>query len=372
MRDSPRPTNALFRRLATVAAWGMGALAVGILSDAAQAADARFWLSNADRGPAAPTINVLPDTMTSIDVWARPAPGFTLTAFALNLVADQPGALSFQEVTVHNPQLVGPGSAFRHQLVFDSTTTLDGPFGPIGINLQDDSIENFSGLTFFNDTDDLIEGVGIGSTCQGDYCGTESGAPSWHIATVEFETSDDIGESTELFLEISTQGIWQAEEDPTDTNAIFGTGPLAQERHRWSVEPGAVNDCLLGSDCRNMHKGFPDAVIRVVESISDADFDDDLDVDGFDFLIWQKGLGDGDTHAEGDANGDGLVDGNDLAIWQSQADPTGGSSLIQVPEPTSFAWMLGLTLLLARQLDRVRLHSRFDTGPCRSEWRGNP
>jgi hypothetical protein len=44
----------------------------------------------------------------------------------------------------------------------------------------------------------------------------------------------------------------------------------------------------------------------------------DYDVDGQDFLIWQRGVGVGTTHTEGDANINGTVDGVDLDIWESQ------------------------------------------------------
>lgn len=53
-------------------------------------------------------------------------------------------------------------------------------------------------------------------------------------------------------------------------------------------------------------------------TIEDADFDDDGDVDGFDFLTWQLGLADGTSHEDGDANKDGVVDGADLDIWEDQ------------------------------------------------------
>jgi hypothetical protein len=56
--------------------------------------------------------------------------------------------------------------------------------------------------------------------------------------------------------------------------------------------------------------------------LEDADFDDDNDVDGFDFLTWQRGLAAGTSHAEGDANGDGTVDSDDLAIWEDQYGTT--------------------------------------------------
>lgn len=50
-----------------------------------------------------------------------------------------------------------------------------------------------------------------------------------------------------------------------------------------------------------------------------ADFDGDGNVDGRDFLAWQRGFGSSDASpAQGDANGDGHVDGSDLTVWQAQ------------------------------------------------------
>lgn len=70
--------------------------------------------------------------------------------------------------------------------------------------------------------------------------------------------------------------------------------------------------------------------------VEDADFDDDDDVDGLDFLTWQRGYLTGTTHAEGDANGDTIVNGADLAVWESQygAVPL-AAAVAAVPEPTS-------------------------------------
>ncbi len=48
-----------------------------------------------------------------------------------------------------------------------------------------------------------------------------------------------------------------------------------------------------------------------------SDFDQDADVDGRDFLHWQRGAGTiSPSLADGDCNGDSLVDGKDLAFWQ--------------------------------------------------------
>ena len=75
-----------------------------------------------------------------------------------------------------------------------------------------------------------------------------------------------------------------------------------------------------------------------------ADFDSDGDVDGKDFLIWQRGYGSGTTPAQGDANGSGTVTGADLTVWQDQYGGTGGLAAIAVPEPTNAA-LLTLALL---------------------------
>jgi hypothetical protein len=84
-----------------------------------------------------------------------------------------------------------------------------------------------------------------------------------------------------------------------------------------------------------------------------ADFDFDSDVDGHDFLIWQRGLG--TTNAirlDGNANDgeDGDVDGGDLALWQATygaAAATGAAGA--VPEPGA----AGLALLAAGALARA-------------------
>ena len=69
----------------------------------------------------------------------------------------------------------------------------------------------------------------------------------------------------------------------------------------------------------------------------DADFDNDDDVDGSDFLIWQRGFGVGNSNATGDANGNGVVDAADLAIWKTQFGVAAVATAGAVPEPTSLA-----------------------------------
>ncbi|MEO2049580.1 MAG: hypothetical protein ABGX16_23730 [Pirellulales bacterium] len=70
-----------------------------------------FWLSNVENGPAVETLFVAPNSIQTMDIWGRPEDGNVLNAISLNLVAAQSVALSFQQITVHNPAI---GNGFRH------------------------------------------------------------------------------------------------------------------------------------------------------------------------------------------------------------------------------------------------------------------
>lgn len=70
----------------------------------------------------------------------------------------------------------------------------------------------------------------------------------------------------------------------------------------------------------------------------DADFDNDDDTDGNDFLIWQRGVGgvNGTDNEDGNANGDGFVDGADLDEWKA-AFGTAVAASQPIPEPATLA-----------------------------------
>jgi hypothetical protein len=88
--------------------------------------------------------------------------------------------------------------------------------------------------------------------------------------------------------------------------------------------------------------------------VEDADFDNDGDVDGEDFLTWQRGITPtGNTSATndtGDADDDGDVDANDLEIWRTEF---GTPQISAVPEPASGGItalaLLGLTAFARRR-----------------------
>jgi hypothetical protein len=83
-----------------------------------------------------------------------------------------------------------------------------------------------------------------------------------------------------------------------------------------------------------------------------ADFDSDLDVDGADYLTWQRGLGLLGTasFADGDANGDFNVDRGDLAYWKGQfAGPSATAPAGAVPEPAAACLATCGALFLGRR-----------------------
>lgn len=89
-----------------------------------------------------------------------------------------------------------------------------------------------------------------------------------------------------------------------------------------------------------------------------ADFDEDGDVDGADFLSWQRGYGilSGAAHSQGDANGSGTVDVFDWAVWQEQYGQIPLTATLLVPEPCCS--LLSFVLLVHEFVLRGRLHFR--------------
>ena len=89
--------------------------------------------------------------------------------------------------------------------------------------------------------------------------------------------------------------------------------------------------------------------------LATADFDQDGDTDGRDFLAWQTGFGQivGASLADGDTDGDGDVDQDDFAFLQTElisANPALAATLFGVPEPSAFfmASVASMLLLASR------------------------
>ncbi len=84
-----------------------------------------------------------------------------------------------------------------------------------------------------------------------------------------------------------------------------------------------------------------------MSSFSDGDYDFDSDVDGDDFLVWQKTFG-STINLGADGNNNGIVDAADLAIWEAEFGTTPAiAAATGIPEPATLGLVvLGTTLLL--------------------------
>lgn len=91
-------------------------------------------------------------------------------------------------------------------------------------------------------------------------------------------------------------------------------------------------------------------------ALDDADFDGHGDVDGADFLTWQRGLGTAGGLTQGNANGDNIINGADLAIWRSQFGPAAVPAANAIPEPS------GVLLTLVGLLGVAAFESRRAQG----------
>ncbi len=85
------------------------------------------------------------------------------------------------------------------------------------------------------------------------------------------------------------------------------------------------------------------STLPIVTPDPDADFDNDGDIDGRDFLIWQRGFGltGQDDNTLGDADFSGTIDGADLLVWQDQFGTTPLlTAVTAVPEPAGILLLL--------------------------------
>ena len=100
---------------------------------------------------------------------------------------------------------------------------------------------------------------------------------------------------------------------------------------------------LAFSSNQAVHRYIDNLVVTALPftAVDNADFDSDSDVDGHDFLTWQRNFGTGTTLAQGDANNSGTVNAADLAIWKNQYGPGSLAAIAAVPEPSSLLLLLG-------------------------------
>jgi hypothetical protein len=112
---------------------------------------------------------------------------------------------------------------------------------------------------------------------------------------------------------------------PTMTHALLAGSP-AIDAGDPAFDPNAFTPPLVndqrGSGFARVVDGRVDiGAFELQPIVASADFDEDGDVDGRDFLAWQRGFGTPAptaVKADGDSDNDTDVDGADLLVWQEQ------------------------------------------------------
>ncbi len=259
---------------------------------------------------------------------------------------------------------------------FDSTQALEMPneaapddFGVLTSTnvwsiVMDVKFPALSGFTALWDTDDegdddgeyfirddsgagLFGGIGI----NGQYNGTFN-ADTWTRVAVTVDGSANGGEYTVTgYIDGVLAGSSTVSTAPNGREAITDVLHLFADND-FETAAGMINslafyDEVLTADAIAALGGATAAGIAVAPS-DNADFDGDGDVDGADFLAWQRGLGitSGATHAQGDADGNGSVNAADLAVWKSSFGAAAAPAAGAVPEPA--AWTLLSLALVCR------------------------
>ena len=88
-----------------------------------------------------------------------------------------------------------------------------------------------------------------------------------------------------------------------------------------------------------------------VLNLPDGDYDFDGDVDGEDYLVWQRSFG-STTDVAADGNGDAIVNSLDLVLWMNNAGATSLAATVSgVPEPTTVA-LFGMGIFFCLQAAR--------------------
>lgn len=131
-------------------------------------------------------------------------------------------------------------------------------------------------------------------------------------------------------------------------NAVFAWNPLGVKLFEIPMPQNPTN-VEFGPDGDTLYITAGNALYSILLNVPDppsADFDEDGDIDGRDFLAWQQnfGLAAGATKSQGDADDDGAVGSADLEVWQEQYGSDPGLAAFNIPEPATIG-LLGMILL---------------------------
>ena len=176
----------------------------------------------------------------------------------------------------------------------------------------------------------------------------------WAVGTADLTVGEAIPEETtfEFQLDLALPGVEQYVQQSLADGAL---GFMLSSLHSTTQQGGAgaypqwfLRESIV----------FPGAELPTLEisytinaDLVSGDFDRDHDVDGNDFLRWQREFGTDvfPTGSGADSNGDGVVGGADLASWQGNFSATPSAVRgLSVPEPASGLLLLSALALFAR------------------------
>jgi hypothetical protein len=140
----------------------------------------------------------------------------------------------------------------------------------------------------------------------------------------------DIGEHVHYLF-------YQLNDGDAGPNGVYGFFARLVSPNYQPSEPFLIALNLNVSDVSKYQLGATE--INAAAGLA-ADFDADLDVDGRDFLLWQRTYGSAGSNLPADGSLDKTVDAADLSIWKSQLGrqvtlPMAVTSGAAVPEPAA-------------------------------------
>jgi hypothetical protein len=178
------------------------------------------------------------------------------------------------------------------------------------------------------------------------------------IDFLQLATWNDIGEGTmfEPTVETGYSYLLQLQEF---TGVTYGESELELifqlYRARKEFTGNSTKQALLEQASQLLSNLEVDEARSIIDSVlTPGDFNGDGNVDGRDFLVWQRQVGQTGYYPlqqkDADTNADGIVDSADLALWHEYygyANPLSGLTAgLAIPEPVSLTYLLlGMTLL---------------------------
>lgn len=162
-----------------------------------------------------------------------------------------------------------------------------------------------------------------------------SGTNNWFVNTDDNQFLDNVDEGFTVFGRVVHEGM-----DVVDAISNLPTQTIVNQFGQSLGTAFPLHGDLTGGVSMANFVLFP----SVEElDIPDGDYDFDADVDGSDFLIWQRGF-QSTVDVAADNNGDAIVNGADLTPWELNYAAVAVQAATAVPEPASLA-LAALSLL---------------------------